>query len=180
MNRQIISKLALCLVLIAILGSLTTTDSSAQRIGKQAEMDRLELQGEDLATQADPEGAALAFGKAAMMAELLRRDSQEPAMQIILQATSYLFRAQEQSLRALALFELAGGIPPASSGVCQYLVQGTQKLHHSKNLLENTTAFTRMELNMKQSLLLEKTQEWENLVQGLHEDFGCPRLSIEQ
>ncbi len=176
MNHPLISTFALCLPLIAILGSL----SSAQQIGKQAEMDRLELQGENLAAQADPEGAALAFGKAAMMAELLRTDAQEPATQKILHATSYLFRAQEQSLRALALFELAGGIPPASAGVCQYLDQGNRKLHHSKNLLEDTTAFPQMEITMRRTLLLDKSQEWENLLQGLHEDFGCPDLSIER
>lgn len=169
MNHHVISTLTLCLLLIATLSS----PSPAQQIGKQAEMDRLELQGEDLAAQADPEGAALAFGKAAMMAELLRTDSQEPATQKILQATSYLFRAQEQSLRALALFELAGGIPPASAGMCQYLAQGNRKLHHSKNLLEDITAFAQMEINMRRNLLLDKAQEWESLLQGLHEDFGC-------
>ena len=176
MNRHVTSTLALCLLLIAILGSL----SSAQQIGKQAEMDRLELQGEDLAAQADPEGAALAFGKAAMMAELLRRDSQEPATQRILQATSYLFRAQEQSLRALALFELAGGTPPASAGVCQYLIQGNQKLHHSKDLLENTPAIAQKEIKIKRNNLLDKIQEWKILLQGLREDFACPDLTIEK
>ena len=180
MNRHVTSTLALSLFLIAILCALTTTDSLAQQTGKQAEMNRLELQGEDLAAQADPDGAALAFGKAAMMAELLRTDSQEPATQKMLQATTYLFRAQEQSLRALALFELAGGTPPASAGVCQYLAQGNLKLHHSKKLLEDATAFTQTEITMRRNLLLEKAQEWERLLQELHEDFGCPHLSIQR
>jgi len=53
--------------------------SLAQVVGKLGEMDRLEQQADDLAAQADPEGAALAIGKAAMMADLLTTESQKPA-----------------------------------------------------------------------------------------------------
>ena len=180
MNRHVLSTLALSFLLIPILSALTSTDSSAQQILEQAEMDRLEQQADDLVAQADPEGAALAIGKAAMMAEILTTDSQEPAEERVFQAASYLYRAQEQSLRALALFEQAGGTPPASAGVCQYLVQGSQKLHHSKELLENPTAFARMEIKIRQNHLLDKTQEWEILLQGLREDFACPDLPIER
>jgi len=178
MNRHVLSTLALSFLLIPILSALTSTDSCAQQIGEQAEMDRLEQQADDLAAQADPEGAALAIGKAAMMAEILTTDSQEPTVKRVFQAASHLYRAQEQSLRALSLFELAGGTPPASAGVCQYLMQGNQKLHHSKDLLENITTFARTEIRIRRDHLLDKTQEWENLLQGLHEDFACPDLLI--
>jgi hypothetical protein len=112
-NYHQIVKLPLSILLIAILGNFIHTSSSAQRIGEQAEMDRLEQQADDLIAQADPEGAALAIGKAAMMAELLTKDSQESDVKNLFQAASYLYRAQEFGLRALALFERTGGTPPA-------------------------------------------------------------------
>jgi hypothetical protein len=101
-------------------------------------MDRLEQQADDLAAQADPEGAALAIGKAAMMADILTTESQKPATGEIFQAASLLYRAQELGLRALALFERTGGTSPAPAGVCQYLSQGHKKLADSKDLLERT------------------------------------------
>ena len=76
-------------------------------------MNRLEQQADDLASQNDPEGAALAIGKAAMMADHLIVHSQKSERKTIFQSTSSLFRGQELVLRSLALFEQTGGIPPA-------------------------------------------------------------------
>lgn len=172
-NQHQLVNLAFHILLITILGLFTHTSSSAQRIGKQAEMDRLEQQADDLAAQADLEGAALAIGKAAMMAELLRTDTQEPVTKRMLQATSHLFRAQEQILQALALFERAGGMPPASGGVCHYLAQGNQKVQQSKDLLENISGTAQKKIVTRRKFLLQKTQEWDNLAQGLHQDLAC-------
>jgi len=166
-------KLPLSILLIAILGNFIHTSSSAQRIGEQAEMDRLEQQADDLVAQADPEGAALAIGKAAMMAELLTKDSQESDVKNLFQAASYLYRAQEFGLRALALFERTGGTPPAPAGVCQYLFQGHQKLADSKDLLERTPSVSPEEIKVRREKLLQKNEEWENLLLGLHQDFVC-------
>jgi hypothetical protein len=167
-------KLTLSILLITILGFFTSTHSPAQRIGEQAEMDRLEQQADDLAAQADPEGAALAIGKAAMMADLLTTESQKPAAREIFQAASLLYRAQELGFRALALFERTGDTPPAPAGVCQYLFQGHQKLADSKDLLERTTFVSPEEIKVRREKLLQKNEEWANLLPGLHQDFACP------
>jgi len=166
-------KLTLSILLITILGFFTNTHSPAQRIGEQAEMDRLEQQADDLAAQADPEGAALAIGKAAMMADLLARETQNSAAREIFQAASLLYRAQELGFRALALFERTGGTPPAPAGVCQYLFQGHQKLADSKNLLGRTPSVSPEEIKIRREKLLQKNEEWENLFLGLHQDFAC-------
>jgi len=145
----------------------------AQVVGKLGEMDRLEQQADDLAAQADPEGAALAIGKAAMMADLLTTESQKPAARKIFQAASLLYRAQELGFRALALFERTGGTPPAPAGVCQYLFQGHQKLVESKDLLERTLSLSPEAIKVRREKLLLKNEEWENLLLGLHKDFAC-------
>jgi hypothetical protein len=147
--------------------------STAQVVGKLGEMDRLEQQADDLAAQADPEGAALAIGKASMMADLLTTESQNPASGEIFHAASLLYRAQELGFRALALFERTGGTPPAPAGVCQYLLQGHQKLADSNDLLGRTPSVSPEAIKVRRKKLLQKNEEWENLLLGLHKDFGC-------
>ena len=136
-------------------------------------MDRLEEQADDLAAQADPEGAALAIGKAAMMAELLTQENPTAPAKTIFQAASRLYRAQELGLRALALFQRTGGTPPAPVGVCQYLDQANLKLDDSKDFLENTPLTSPEEPKNRRDHLLKKSEEWRSLLQGLHEDLEC-------
>ena len=152
---------------------LMTHLSFAQVVGKVGEMDRLEQQADNLAAQADPEGAALAIGKAAMMADLLKTESQKPSTGRIFHAASLLYRAQELGFRALALFERTGGTPPAPVGVCQYLFQGHQKLDGSKNLLDRTSPVFPEEIKVRREKLLQNNEEWKNLLLGLHNDFAC-------
>jgi hypothetical protein len=149
--------------------------SLAQVVGKLGEMDRLEQQSDDLAAQADPEGAALAIGKAAMMADLLMTEAQKPVDGEIFHAASLLYRAQELGFRALALFERTGGTPPAPVGVCQYLFQGHKKLEDSKNLLERFPSISPSldEINVRREKLLQKNEEWKDLLLGLQNDFAC-------
>lgn len=173
-HHILIKQLVIILFLIPILGISFHTSSSAQRIGEQAEMDRLEQQADDLAAQNDWEGAALAIGKAAMMADLLLKKAQESDATNIFQAASNLYRGQELGLRALALFERTGGHPPAPTGVCHYLVQGNQKLIHSRNLLAENSGLAHEDLRFKRNHLLQKNEEWQDLLQGLHDDFACP------
>jgi hypothetical protein len=170
-------KLLFSILFLTLFGMLIYMPSLAQRVGEQAEMDRLEQQADNLAAQNDPEGAALAIGKAAMMADLLTRDSKEPQGKTIYQAAAHLFRGQELGLRALALFDRAGGQAPASAGVCHYLVQGNQKLHHSKTFLEDTPSFPKKDFQLRQTTLLQKNEEWKDLLQDLHEDFACDLVS---
>lgn len=67
----------------------------AQVIGELAELDRLEQRADELAAQADPEGAAQASGKAAMMADILTKEAKDPYTQNTFQAASFHYRAQE-------------------------------------------------------------------------------------
>ncbi|MDR4496171.1 MAG: hypothetical protein AB7P17_00525 [Nitrospirales bacterium] len=148
--------------------------SGAQVIGELAEMDRLGQRADELAAQADPEGAAQASGKAAMMADILTKNAPDPSTQNTYQAASLQYRAQERGLRALALFERAGGLPPAPPGVCHYLLQATTKLSESKTLLLHLPNQSQQELPSRQNHLLKKNEEWEAIFKGLHEDFACP------
>jgi len=171
--HQIVT-LSLSILLIVLLGIFNLTSASAQRTGEQAEMDRLEQQADDLAAQSDPEGAALAVGKAAMMADLLTRKAQEPATQDTFQAASLLYRAQELGLRALALFDRTGGIPPAPSGVCHYLVQSTKKTNTSKDLLQKSISTSvPEEMTIRRENLLQKNSGWGNFLKELYSDFEC-------
>lgn len=171
--------LSLCILFIALLEIFNPTSSSAQRTGEHAEMDRLEQQAHDLAAQSDPEGAALAIGKAAMMADLLTKKAQKPATQDSFQAASLLYRAQELGLRALALFDRIGGIPPAPVGICQYLSQAHKKLAGAKTLLENTPDSSQKDIKIRRDHLLKKINEWQAHLQVLHEDFACSAIPNE-
>lgn len=154
-------------------------DSFAQVTGELAEMDRLEQRADELAAQADAEGAALAAGKAAMMADILTKETQEPSSQSLFRAASLLYRAQERGLRALALFERAGGTPPASAGVCHFLFQGEQKLRDSKDLLEKNPLVFQDDLQRRSRHVLGKIGDWELLFEGMNRDFLCPDTSPE-
>jgi hypothetical protein len=77
------------------------------------------------------------------------------------------------------LFDRAGGIPPAPTGVCQYLSQAHTKLTGSKTLLENTPGSSQEDLNIKGDHLFKKINEWKNHLEGLHEDFACSATSNE-
>ena len=174
-----IAKLTLTILLVPILGIFIPFWSSAQRIGEQAEMGRLEQQADDLIAQDDPEGAALAIGKAAMMADLLIQKRQASDAKSLFQAASFLYRGQELSLRALALFKQTGGIPPAPPGVCHYLFQGNQKLNRSKDLLQKIHSTSLEEIKIEQQNFFQKNEEWKNFVQDLYHEFECQGTQTE-
>lgn len=136
-------------------------------------MDRLEQRADDAIASGDPEGAALSIGKAAFMATLISQNEGDAHSRLLYQATETLFRGQEQAYRALALFERAGGQPPASQGVCQFLSQAAEKIKKSANALRALGEFTNASLKERQQRQIGKTQEWESLLLGLHQDFSC-------
>lgn len=144
-----------------------------QVVGELGEMDRLEQQAEDAIANGDAEGAALSIGKAALMARLLAQKEERQQARFLYQAVETLFRGQEQGYRAFALFERAGGQPPASKGVCQYLSQAAAKVKQSQNALKTLADFTNESLRKRQKRQIGKTQEWGTLLQGLHQDFSC-------
>ncbi len=136
-------------------------------------MDRLEQQAENAIANGDPEGAALSIGKAALMAKILAQKEEHQQTRVLYQAAETLFRGQEQGYRAFALFERAGGQPPASKGVCQYLSHAAEKVQQSQNDLNALADFANKPLRERQQRHIGKTQEWEKLLQGLQHDLSC-------
>ena len=164
---------------LTFIGIFLSINSFAQRIGPQAEMERLERQAEDLASQNDSEGAALAIGKAAMMADILSKKTKESRLKVIYQAASSLYRGQELGLRALALFEQTGGQPPAPVGVCHYLIDGKRKLTTSKELLQQfPSSLPENNQNSREDLLV-KNHEWTQFFSSLQNEFGCQPIESE-
>lgn len=149
---------------------------AAQAIGELAEMNRLEKQADELIAQADPEGAAQAIGKAAMMADILTQTAQEQSTRSVFKAAALQYRAQERGLRALALFERTGANPPAPDGVCHYLIQANTKLLDSKTLLEQTSHVFEEGMQTRRDNLVQRNEEWKNIFQGLQRDFECPNV----
>jgi predicted Zn-dependent protease len=146
---------------------------ATQMTGELGEMDRLEQRAEDAIANGDPEGAALSVGKAALMAKILAQKEEHQQTRSLFQAAETLFRGQEQGFRAFALFERAGGQPPASKGVCQYLAQADEKVKEAQEELRALPDFTIESLRNRRSRHIGKTQEWERLLQGLEQDLSC-------
>ncbi|GJL57447.1 MAG: hypothetical protein NPIRA03_03040 [Nitrospirales bacterium] len=141
--------------------------------GELGEMDRLEQQAENAIANGDPEGAALSIGKAALMAKILAQKEELQPTRSLYQAAETLFRGQEQGYRAFALFERAGGQPPASRGVCQYLSHADEKVKQSQKDLRALPDFTNESLRDRQYRHIGKTEEWEQLLRGLEQDLLC-------
>ncbi|MCA9419450.1 MAG: hypothetical protein KC592_00425 [Nitrospira sp.] len=172
---RLIHTQTVCISLLIIGLTFTYARSGLTQVtGEVGEMDRLEQKAEDAIANGDPEGAALSIGKAALMANLLaQKEDVTRQIRLLYQAADTLFRGQEQGYRALALFERAGGQPPASQGVCQYLSQAADKVKQSQNDLKALADFTNESFRERQQRHIGKTQEWEGLLQGLQEDLSC-------
>jgi hypothetical protein len=178
-NPHHLLKLAFSMAILYTFSLLGDNRTAAQGTGNLAEMDRLEQRADELAAQADPEGAAQTIGKAAMMADILMLPTQEPSTQAVFQAASMQYRAQERGLRALALFERAGGHPPAPAGVCHYLSQALTKLQESQTFLEQVVESSDEEIKSRRDKLVQGNQEWKTIFEGLQEDFECPTNASE-
>ncbi len=170
-HHQII-KLTLSILLIPFLGFLSSTQSAGQQIGKQAEMDRLEQQADNLAAQADPEGAAIAIGKAAMMAKIIAQQQGEAPVRSLFESGETFFRGQEYAYRALAIFEQTGGQPPAPHGVCHFLEQAADFMTESKGLLAEFMTVDPYE-ESRQQRYSSQIIEWQTILQELKHDLAC-------
>ncbi len=144
-----------------------------QVVGELGEMDRLEQRAEDAIANGDPEGAALSIGKAALMAAVLAKKAESQNPRLLYQSAETLFRGQEQGYRALALFERAGGQPPASKGVCQFLSHAAVMVKESQNSLLALEDIHKESLRERQQRLIARAKEWEGLLQGLQQDLSC-------
>ena len=160
------------------LNSLTLTfigtHGVAQIIGEKAEMERLEDQAEEAIANGDPEGATLNSGKAALMASILAKQETSEEEQLVYEGAEALFRAQENGYRALAIFERAGGQPPAPSSVCHMLDLATTYGKTANEKLLAAAQTTQISESESLQHFTSKTHEWVEIIQELRGDFACP------
>lgn len=162
---------AFCLCCWAMLGIAHLAD--AQVIGHEAEMDRLQGKAEEAMANDDPEGAAMTMGRAALVAKLLAKTHQGDGVAgRVFQGAETLFRSQEHSYRAMALFRRAGGQLPASSGVCGSLSLAQQSLHQALATLDSPGTAPSPYLAKATQLRLMAT-DWETVIDSLIADYQC-------
>ena len=150
------------------------TPGIAQVMGEEAEMERLEDRAEEAMANGDPEGATLNSGKAALMASILAERETDKQGKLFYNGVEALFRAQENGYRALALFERAGGQPPAPSSVCQMLDLAAQYGQTATEKLTKSAHPSQIsDKNHLQRFTL-KTREWVEIIRELRTDFACP------
>lgn len=146
---------------------------AAQVIGNEAEMDRLQGKAEEAMANEDPEGAAMNMGRAALMAKVLAKTHQEDVSAVrLFQGAETLFRSQEHSYRAMALFRRAGGQLPASSGVCGSLSLAQQSLQQALTTL-NDEKNAPGPVATKVSQLRETATDWVTVIDSLIADYQC-------
>lgn len=146
-----------------------------QVMGEEAEMERLQLRADEAIANEDADTAAMNAGKAALMAATLaRRHEDDPEGQLFRGAEA-LFRGQEHTYRAVALFERAGGKPPASTGACGSLQLAARHTHKSITLLapENLDCMNPERLQQAEQFEAAAA-DWVATVDALIADYQCP------
>ena len=145
-----------------------------QTIGDEAELERLRVKAEDAMASDDPEGAAMAMGRAAMMAKRLSLvKTNDGASARLYQGAEALFRSQEHGYRAMALFRRAGGQLPASSGVCGTLALAQGSVQHAVADLA-TGDSTPEELRERVTRWRQTADDWVTVVAAMIVDYQCP------
>lgn len=162
--------LAVCCGAVLIVTGL----SFAQVIGNEAELDRLRAKAEEAMANEDPEGAAMNMGRAALMAKVLAKTHQDDASTArLFQGGELLFRAQEHSYRAMALFRRAGGQLPASSGVCGSLALAKNSLQQAIPLLQDDRR-TPNQPAAQATQFRETAADWNTVIESIITDYQCP------
>ncbi len=113
------------------------------------------------------------MGRAALMASQLATREEDPGRAGLFRGTERLFRGQEQAYRALALFEQAGGRPPASSGVCGTIRLADHYLAESATLLGTEAPARPSAEPAEQERLRALAADWVITIRDLHQDFHC-------
>lgn len=145
-----------------------TTPLFAQIMSDQAELERLQNKAEEAMANEDAEAAAMNIGKAALMASQLAHQQKDAGRAQWYRGAESLFRAQEHTYRAQALFARAGGQLPASSGVCGSMSLAKQHLGKAVPLLvDGDPGDGRL-----QNLHTIAT-EWIKTVDGMTADLQC-------
>nr|MBI3614466.1 hypothetical protein [Nitrospirota bacterium] len=165
------------ILIVLFLGSEAPT-LFAQVVGDEAEMQRLQNRAEEAIANGDADGAALHSGKAALMAgQLAKRNQADSAFGRFYRGAEALFRSQEHGYRALALYQRAGGQPPASSGVCSTMQLAGQSINQAMDLLElersGSSALDQRHAAESKNLL-SQAQGWVKTIEEMEDDFQCP------
>jgi len=134
----------------------------------------LRVKAEDAIASDDPEGAAMAMGRAAMMAKRLSLvNRNDRASSRLYQGAEALFRSQEHGYRAMALFRRAGGQLPASSGVCGSLALAQGSVQHAvSDLAAEDPAPEALAERVKR--WRENADDWVTVVAAMIADYQCP------
>jgi hypothetical protein len=139
-----------------------------QVMGEEAELERLQHKAEEAIANDDADGAAMNIGKAALMAGQLASRQKDAGRTQWYRGAESLFRAQEHTYRAQALFVRAGSQLPASSGVCGSMKLAKQSLGKAVTLLVDADPGD----GRLQNLHTIAT-EWVKTIDGLTVDFQC-------
>ena len=145
--------------------------SDAQVVGDEAELGRLQSKAEDAIGNDDADGAAMMMGRAALLAaQLAKREAGWNSA--LRKGQEALFRSQEHTYRAMALFRRAGGQLPASSGVCGSLALGHTTLTHVTEVKKPSPQDTR--LLEEATRLQESADNWRQVIDSMVAEYQCP------
>jgi hypothetical protein len=145
-----------------------------QTIGDEAELERLRVKAEEAVANDDPEGAAMAMGRAALMAKRLSQVNRNDGVSARLyQGAESLFRSQEHGYRAMALFRRAGGQLPASSGVCGSLALAQGSVQRALGDLAGGESPPDA-LRERASRWRDTADDWVTVVAAMITDYQCP------
>ena len=167
MNRVSCSLLILWLVTASL--GWGSALSSAQVISDEAELARLRAKAEDAIAGDDADSAAMMMGRAALLAAQLAK-RQDGINSGLYRGWESLFRSQEHTYRAMALFRRAGGQLPASSGVCGSLALADASLRRAVESLEQSQST----LIDDAARLREASEIWQTAIESLITDYQCP------
>lgn len=151
--------------------TISSIPSDAQVVGDEAELGRLQSKAEDAIGNDDADGAAMMMGRAALLAAQLgkRETGWKTAFR---KGQEALFRSQEHTYRAMALFRRAGGQLPASSGVCGSLALGHTTLTHVAEGKGTSPQDTRLLEEARR--LQESADNWQQMIDSLVAEYQCP------
>ncbi|MFO0706680.1 MAG: hypothetical protein U0412_07470 [Nitrospira sp.] len=160
--------LVLCLLSLDLVVIPETTP--AQVRGDEAELGRLQAKAEDAIANDDPDGGAMMMGRAALLSAQMGK-RQEGWQALFFKGQEALFRSQEHTYRAMALFRRAGGQLPASSGVCGSLALAHTSLGHVAEVPAPVQTDQRgMESAQR---LHDSADHWRTVIEAMIAEYQC-------
>ena len=159
---------------ISVIMCVAAGTGRAQTIGDEAELDRLRVKAEEAISSDDPEGAAMAMGRAALMAKRLALLNKDDGISTrVYQGAESLFRSQEHGYRAMALFRRAGGQLPASSGVCGSLALAQGSVQRALSELSGAETPEGVP-NERAKRWRDTADDWVTVVAAMISEYQCP------